>query len=72
MISPCPYVCDNKTAYGYCKTTACIYNKVPIYTGPSHMCSLCFKQENPHCVTITKEFWVCDDCLKKLRKLIKD
>lgn len=27
----CPYICDNKTAYGYCKTTACInseYNKI--------------------------------------------
>ena len=20
----CPYICDNKTEYGYCKTTACI------------------------------------------------
>ena len=19
----CPYICDNKTEYGYCKTTAC-------------------------------------------------
>ena len=27
----CPYICDNKTDYGYCKTTACInpeYNKM--------------------------------------------
>ena len=20
----CPYICDNKTEYGYCKTTTCI------------------------------------------------
>ena len=29
----CPYICDNKTEYGYCKTTACInpqYNKLCI------------------------------------------
>ena len=27
----CPYLCNNKTVYGYCKTTACInpeYNKI--------------------------------------------
>ena len=27
----CPYICNNKTEYGYCKTTACInpeYNKI--------------------------------------------
>ena len=27
----CPYICNNKTVYGYCKTTACInleYNKI--------------------------------------------
>lgn len=23
----CPYICDNKTEYGYCKTTACINHK---------------------------------------------
>lgn len=23
----CPYICDNKTEYGYCKTTACINPK---------------------------------------------
>ena len=27
----CPYICNNKTEYGYCKTTACInpeYHKI--------------------------------------------
>ena len=24
---PCLYVCENKTEYGYCKTTACINPK---------------------------------------------
>ena len=24
MIYKCPYVCGNKTEFGYCKTTACI------------------------------------------------
>ena len=23
----CPHICDNKTKYGYCKTTACINPK---------------------------------------------
>lgn len=23
----CPYICDNKTEYGSCKTTACINSK---------------------------------------------
>ena len=27
MNSPCPYVCNNKTEYGYCKTTGCINPK---------------------------------------------
>ena len=25
--NPCPYVCNNKTEYGYCKTTGCINPK---------------------------------------------
>lgn len=24
MIGPCPYFCENKTEFGYCRTTACI------------------------------------------------
>ncbi len=24
MIGTCPYVCDNKTEFGYCKSTVCI------------------------------------------------
>lgn len=24
MITTCPYPCDNKTEYGFCKTTGCI------------------------------------------------
>ncbi len=27
MNSPCPYICNNKTEYGYCKTTGCINPK---------------------------------------------
>lgn len=30
MNNICPHICDNKTEYGYCKTTYCInqkYNK---------------------------------------------
>jgi len=23
MEQPCPFICDNKTEYGYCKFTAC-------------------------------------------------
>ena len=25
MNGPCPYSCTNKTEFGYCKTTACLY-----------------------------------------------
>lgn len=25
MTGPCPFPCTNKTEFGYCKTTACIY-----------------------------------------------
>ena len=25
MIGPCPFPCMNKTEFGYCKTTACLY-----------------------------------------------
>ena len=28
MNSPCPYICNNKTEYGYCKTTGCINPKI--------------------------------------------
>lgn len=27
MNNICPYICDNKTEYGYCKTTYCINQK---------------------------------------------
>lgn len=27
MVGPCPYNCENKTSFGYCKTTACINPK---------------------------------------------
>ena len=27
MIGPCPYLCDNKTSAGYCKSTACTHLK---------------------------------------------
>ena len=27
MIGMCPYVCNNKTSLGYCKTTGCINPK---------------------------------------------
>ena len=41
MNNICPYICDNKTEYGYCKTTYCInqkYNKKAVtsnYTLPN-------------------------------------
>lgn len=25
MIGPCPFPCTNKTEFGYCKTTVCLY-----------------------------------------------
>lgn len=25
MSGPCPFSCTNKTEFGYCKTTACLY-----------------------------------------------
>ena len=27
MTSTCPYICRNKTSYGYCQTTVCINHK---------------------------------------------
>ena len=34
MNSPCPYICNNKTDYGYCKTSACINptHRTPTFT----------------------------------------
>ena len=34
MNSPCPYICNNKTDYGYCKTSACINSthRAPTFT----------------------------------------
>lgn len=29
VISKCPYICENKSASGYCKTTACVN---PLYS----------------------------------------
>lgn len=43
----CPYLCNNKTVYGYCKTTACInpeYNK--IYTISKRILRILTKEES--------------------------
>ena len=40
MISACPYLCDNKTEYGYCKTTGCINPKVSSCVGYAGYCAV--------------------------------
>lgn len=73
MISPCRFICDNKTSSGYCQTTVCIHPKYSHYSNcpPSHICSICFKNENPIAETSTTEFWICNECIQKIRNLIK-
>lgn len=37
---------------------------------PTMMCAVCGKMENPNADIARGDFWLCTDCLEKLRKLI--
>lgn len=38
---------------------------------PYHECAICETVENPKAIIVTKEFWICDDCVRKLRKIME-
>lgn len=39
---------------------------------PSHICKICKKYENENAIFGTNEFWLCDECLEKLTKLLNN
>lgn len=76
MISKCKHDdCKNRTGDGWCCTSVCIhptYKYDGVYANPSRICSVCGKSEYPNSVYATTTFWLCDDCLRKLKKLIQE
>jgi len=44
---------------------------IPLDAPPSHYCAVCGKMEYPNAVYATSVFWLCDDCLGKLKTLLK-
>ena len=47
-----------------------LFPKMDLNLNPSHECAICENLENPKATVVTKEFWICDDCIKKLRKIV--
>ena len=45
---------------------------IPLDSPPSHYCAVCGKMEYPNAVFATSAFWLCDDCIEKLKKLLKE
>ena len=39
---------------------------------PSFACAVCGKPENPKADIVRGEFWLCPECLAKLRMLIRE
>lgn len=39
---------------------------------PSFVCAVCREPENPKANIARGEFWLCPECMAKLRKLIKE
>lgn len=35
-------------------------------------CEICGKEDNPFNVRVFKDFWICPECIKKIRALIKE
>ena len=39
---------------------------------PTRYCAVCEKREFENSIVCKDEFWLCDGCLAKLKKLLKD
>ena len=46
MMEKCPYNCNNKTEFGYCKTTVCIYG-LPTFVHHGWVCPKCLRVNAP-------------------------
>ena len=45
---------------------------LPLDMPPSHFCAICGKIEHDNAVICTSAFWLCNKCLGKLKKIIKE
>ena len=81
MSGPCPFSCTNKTEFGYCKTTACLYaptirvTSTPLDENPvSEIVERKTAKWNYQVMTVpggkgqTYAKWSCSRCRKKEKK----
>lgn len=73
----CNRPCENKNSYGYCQTSYCLYPHITnvsyeAVSPPSRICSVCGKFEYEKAYVATGTFWLCDECLGKLKKLLNE
>lgn len=78
MTFKCERNCQNKSSYGYCLTTYCIHpSPVPnityeAVTPPSRICTVCEEFEYKNAAIGKGDFWLCNKCLGKLKKLLSE
>ena len=53
-------------------TRAVSIRSIPLDAPPSHYCAVCGKMEYPDAVFATSALWLCDGCIEKLKKLLKE
>jgi len=45
---------------------------IPLDASPSHYCAVCGKMEYPNAVFATSSFWLCNECIAKLKKILNE
>ena len=84
--SKCPHDdCHLRNENGYCKVTACVnprYKNENIICGcvmkpepaidvpPTRTCAICGKKEFENAIIRKIDFWLCDDCLGRLKSTL--
>ena len=52
-------------------TTFLRFNNEYLQYPPSRICCICNRHEYPKSDTCTTATWICNDCLQKIRELLK-
>ena len=60
----CPYICENKNEYGYCKTTVCINQKFNQINAVV-VCPVCKQERRQGEMMLGVEKPICAYCYKK-------
>ena len=73
------YDCNLRNNAGHCPSTVCLNPKYqnitcvnPMTMVPSRFCSVCGEYEYKDSAVGKTEFWLCKDCLAKLKKLLEE